>query len=142
MKQRLFPVLATAGMLSAVLLSGCAAQNELAADNQPQPSSAGSTATAVAEPVSGKYTGTQTIELGAPPEAATHIYAEVTCLSAGTLLLPDNFEVTCLAPKAGATRTLSSIPLTPGQVSFDVKTSDPDVTYEVKAGYENGASVR
>ena len=142
MKQRLLPVLASVGMLSAVLPSGCAAQNELAADNKPQSSSPGGTATAVAEPVSGKYTGTQTIELGAPPESATHIYAEITCLSAGTLLLPDNFEVTCLAQKAGTTRTLSSIPLSPGQVSFDVKANEPDVTYEVKVVYENGSSFK
>lgn len=129
-------------MLSTVLLAGCAAQSELAAENQPQPSSTGSAVTAVAEPVSGTYTGTQTIELGAPPAEATHIYAELTCLSAGTLLLPDTFEVTCLAPNAGTTRTLSSISLSPGQVSFDVKTSNPDVRYEVKAVYENGASVQ
>jgi hypothetical protein len=32
--------------------------------------------------------------------------------------------------------------LSPGQDSVAIATNDPDATYEMKAGYENGASVR
>lgn len=82
------------------------------------------------------------IELGAPPPEATHIYVDITCLSAGTLVLPDGFEVTCTEPDKAGTRTYSSISLSPGQDSVEITTSDPDVTYEAKAVYENGASIK
>jgi hypothetical protein len=135
------PVLATAGLLSAALLTGCGAENEAQAGSQPAPSYPGSTAKAVADPVFGTYTGTQTIELGAPPADATHIYVELTCLSAGALLLHDNDEITCADPDEGTTRSFASYPLSPDQTSFEV-TSDPDVSYMVRAVYENGASVQ
>lgn len=56
--------------------------------------------------------------------------------------MPDGFEVTCADPDKGNTRTYSSISLSPGQDSVKIATSDPEVTYEVRAVYENGASVR
>jgi hypothetical protein len=141
MKQRLLPSLATAGLLSAALLTGCGAENDAEAGSQ-SPTYPGSTATAVADPVFGTFTGTQTIELGAPPTEATHIYVELTCLSAGILLLHDTDEVTCAEPNEGTTQAFSSFPLSPDQTSFEVATSDTDVSYMVRAVYENGASVQ
>ena len=141
MKQGLLPALATAGLLSTALLTGCAAENDVGTGSQSPTGYPGSTATAVADPVFGTYTGTQTIELGAPPAEATHNYVELTCLSTGTLLLHDSDEITCGDPSESTTRAFSSYPLSPDQVSFEV-TSDSDVSYEVRAVYENGASVQ
>lgn len=47
-----------------------------------------------------------------------------------------------LLPVLASVGMLSSIPLSPGQVSFDVKANEPDVTYEVKVVYENGSSFK
>ncbi|MHA7262468.1 hypothetical protein ACX80W_04585 [Arthrobacter sp. TMN-37] len=143
MKQRPGPLKALAGLLSAVLLAGCTTQSELKSDEQPVPStSAIDRGTAVADPVSGTYTGTRTIELGAPPAEATHIYLELTCRSAGTILVQDGDEVTCTDPDDGTTRVLSSFPVSPGQDSVQVIANDPGVGYELKAVYENGASIQ
>ncbi len=143
MKQRQVPLTAVVGLLSAVFIAGCTTQSELKSDEQPAPSiSASARGTAVADPVSGTYTGTRTIELGAPPAEATHIYLELTCLSAGTILVQDGDEVTCTDPDEGTTRILSSSPLSPGQDSVQVTAKDPGVSYELKAVYENGASIQ
>lgn len=142
MTPRPSPAIATAGLLTVLLLAGCTAANDQETENQPQPSSTGGVATAVADPVSGTYTGTQTIKLGAPPEEATHIYLELTCLSAGTLLLEGGDEVVCVDPNEGSTRAVSSSPLSPGQDSIEVTANDPNISYEVKAVYENDASVQ
>ncbi|MGM0928830.1 MAG: hypothetical protein ACQEXN_03850 [Actinomycetota bacterium] len=141
MKQRLMPVLATAGLLSTALLTGCGAESGVDPGGQSPTGYPGSTATAVADPVFVIYMGTQTIELGAPPAEATHIYVELTCLSAGTLLFEDGFEVICGDPNESTTRTFASYDLPAEQAAFEV-TTDPDVSYEVRAVHENGASVQ
>jgi hypothetical protein len=75
------------------------------------------------------------------PATVVHIYVELTCLSAGNLLLHDSDEVACADPNEGTTRAFSSSPLSPDQSSFEV-TGAPDVSYTVRAVYENGSSVQ
>lgn len=123
MRQQHLSALAASGLIL-VFLASCSATN------------------AVSEPVSGTYTGTQTIELGAPPEDATHIRLDLTCRSAGVLVVAGSDEVTCPDPDNGTTVVNSSSPLSPGQDSFEVTAVDPDVKYELTAVYENGASVK
>ena len=140
MKQRLLPAVVTAGLLSTALLTGCGAETGAVAVSHSPTGYPGSTPTAVADPVFGTYTGTQTIVMGTPPADATHIYVELTCLSAGTLLLQD-FEVTCGDAMESTTRTVSWYDLSLDQSSFEVP-GDPGVSYEVMAVYEIGASVQ
>ncbi|MPY12249.1 hypothetical protein [Arthrobacter bussei] len=134
------PVLVLTGLLAGLLITGCTA-GDLETEKQPQPAPAGPVPSAVAEPVSGTYTGTQTIELGEPPEDATHIGAELKCLSAGTLTLTDGFEVICQA-SPGTTTAKSSYELQPGQHSVTITATKPDTQYEAKFVYENGPSIR
>ncbi len=140
MAQRRSFGLALSALFAAVLLAGCTAQGEPAAEDPPPTSSTTQTSTPLGNAVSGTYTGTHTIELGAPPEEATHIRVELTCLSSGTIHLPGDAEVTC--GEGAVTAAFSSLPLTPGQESIEVKTSEPTVSYEATVVYENGASVK
>lgn len=141
MTPRCSPAEAITGLLAVLLLTGCTAANDQKTEGQTQPSPTGATVTAVADPVSGTYTGTQTIELGAPPDEASHIRLELKCLSAGTLVLEDGFEAVCPTGLA-TTVTSSSTPLSAGQTSVTVTAGDPTTKYELEAVYENGASVR
>jgi hypothetical protein len=141
MTPRRSPVTATAALLTVLLLTGCTASNESDTENQPQSSSTGDLARAVADPVSGVYTGTQTIELGAPPEDATHVRVDIKCLTPGTLVLEGGEEAVC-EPGDGASAIVFSGPLAPGQDSFTVTAANPEVNYEAKAVYMNGMSVQ
>lgn len=141
MTPRRSPVIATAALLTVLVLAGCTAANNSETEGQPQPSSTGGVVTAVADPVSGTYTGTQTIELGAPPEYATHVRVDITCLTAGTLVLEGGEEAVCELGD-GASAIVFSGPLSPGQDSFTVTANNPEINYEAKAVYENGASVQ
>ncbi|MDQ0734787.1 hypothetical protein [Arthrobacter agilis] len=98
-------------------------------------------ATAVADPVSGTYTGTQTIELGAPPQDATHVRVDITCLTTGTLVLEGGEEAVCELGD-GASAIVFSGPLSPGQDSFTVTAGDPEISYKAKAVYMNGMSTQ
>lgn len=129
-------------LLSVVLLTGCTGQDQLTGDDLLTTGSTDENSNMVGDPVSGTYIGTQTIELGDPPTEATHIYVELTCVSAGTIVLQDGDEVACTDPGKGTTRAFSSLPLSPGQDSIEIATGAPDVRYEAKAVYESGASVR
>lgn len=133
-------VLVLTGLLASLLVSGCTAE-DLETENQPPPAPAGPVALAVSEPVSGTYPGTQTIELGAPPEDATHISAKLKCLSAGTLTLNEGFEVIC-QPSPGTTTARSSYELVPGQHSATITATEPDTKYEATFVYEDGPSIR
>jgi hypothetical protein len=92
--------------------------------------------TELGAPVAGAYTGTQTIDLGTRPEGTTHVVVHLTCLSTGTIYWEDGANMTCTANDEGAQGTMS-LPLEAGQTTTQVKTSDPEVRYEVKANYEN-----
>lgn len=92
--------------------------------------------TAVDEPVEGIYTGTQSIALGTPPEGATHIMVELTCLTAGTFYFPDGGSMACASTDVGST-SFGSYPLVPGQHATEVRTSGPDVRYDARIVYEN-----
>lgn len=129
---------AAVGWLVVLLTTGCTAGSDTESEQRPHPT--GTATTAVAPPVSGTYTGTQTIELGAPPDDATHIRIDITCLTTGTLVLESGDEAVCRSG-GGATVIMSSSSLSPGQDSFTVTADDPDTTYEATAVYENGASV-
>lgn len=136
------PVTATAALLTLLLFTGCTAANDSETENRPQPSSTGDVATAVADPVSGTYTGTQTIELGAPPEDATHVRVDIKCLTTGTLVLEGEEEEATCELGDGASAIVFSGPLSPGQDSFTVTANDPEINYEAKAVYTNGMSVQ
>lgn len=88
------------------------------------------------EPVTGTYTGTQTIELGTAPDGATHIRVELTCLSGGTIYWQDGASMTCQGAETDGP-AYTSLPLAPGQTSTEVKTSDPTVSYKADVTYEN-----
>ncbi|WP_104167706.1 hypothetical protein [Arthrobacter sp. SX1312] len=85
-------------------------------------------------PVSGTYTGPQTIELGAAPDSATSIMVELTCLSGGSIYLPDGAGTTCPDIGTGAI-TSTSLALSPGQNSLEVRTSAADVSYQAHITY-------
>lgn len=141
MTPRRSPVTATAALLTVLLLAGCTASNDSGTENQPQSSPTNGVPTAVADPVSGTYTGTQTIEIGAPPENATHVRVDIKCLTTGTLVLEGGEEAVCELGD-GATGIVFSGPLSPGQDSFTVTANDPEINYEAKAVYMNGMSTQ
>ncbi|GAB3537791.1 hypothetical protein GCM10027403_22750 [Arthrobacter tecti] len=92
--------------------------------------------TQVSEPTEDVYTGTTSIELGPAPEDATHIFVELTCLSAGTLYWEDGASSICSAadpPSWGG----YTMPLQPGQHSTKVRTSGPEVKFRARATYVN-----
>lgn len=128
--------LAVAPLLAAALLTGCSAQNQAESEPQTASSSSVSPPPTTNGPVSGTYTGTQTIELGAPPEEAKHLSVEFVCIDPGTLFLPDGAKTIC-GDKSEGTISGTVLPLSPGQDTIEVKTSDPTVSYEIKAAYEN-----
>ncbi|WP_394252923.1 hypothetical protein [Arthrobacter pityocampae] len=139
MTLRRSPVTATAALLTVLLVAGCSAANDSEPENQPSPT--GDAATAVADPVSGTYTGTQTIELGAPPEDATHIRVDIKCLTTGTLVLEGGEEAVCELGD-GASAIVFSGPLSPEQDSFTVTAEDPKINYELTVVYTNGESIQ
>lgn len=141
MTSRRSPVTATAALLTVLLLAGCVAADDSETENQPLPSSTGDVATAVADPVSGTYTGTQTIELGAPPEDATHVRVDIKCLTTGTLVLEGGEDAVCELGD-GATGIVFSGALSPGQDSFTVTANGPQINYEARAVYMNGMSTQ
>jgi hypothetical protein len=128
------PALALTGILAGfVLVTACTA-GDLETENQPPPTPTGPFTSAVSDPISGTYTGTQTVELGEPPEDATHISTELKCLSAGTLTVDDGFEVICQYTP-GITTARSSYELLPGQHSVTITATGPDTKYEATFVY-------
>ena len=128
--------LTVAPLLAAALLTGCSAQNQTESEPPATSSSSVSPPAISNGSVSGTYTGTQTIELGAPPEDAKHISVEFVCIDPGTLFLPGGAKTMCGDKSEGAISG-TVLPLSPGQDTIKVKTSDPTVSYEMKAAYEN-----
>jgi hypothetical protein len=91
------------------------------------------------DPVIASYVGTQTIELGPAPEGATSIFVELTCLSPGTMYWQGGASMTCSDQDVGATGATGSmsLPLTAGQRTTVVTTSDPSVSYRASVTYES-----
>lgn len=95
----------------------------------------GNFTTELAAPTEGVHTGTQTVDLGPAPEGTTHISTELTCLSAGTLYWEDGASMGCSSEDIGSPPALYTTPLKPGQHSTEIRTSDPEVRYRLKATY-------
>jgi hypothetical protein len=136
---RCSPVLALTGLLAGLLITGCTA-GDLETEYPPPPAPTGPVVSAVSDSISGTYTGTHTIELGEPPEDATHIRTDLTCLSPGTLTLDDGSVVICPTTSA-ATSSMTSYQILPGQHSVTVTAAEPSTKYTVSVVYEDGASV-
>ena len=97
----------------------------------------GQNTTALASPSTTVHTGTATVELGEPPEGATGIAMELTCLTAGRFEWPDGAASTCSAvdpasPTAGWSGY--TVSLAPGQHSVTIKTA-PESRWKLTAKY-------
>lgn len=92
--------------------------------------------TNLAEPAEDTYSGSTVIELGVPPESATHVSIELTCESAGTLYWEDGASMTCDEGELNAS-AMTSLPLEPGKQTTEIRTDDGDVQYRAKVTYVN-----
>lgn len=137
MKRQRLPGTVVATLLTAVLISGCTFQDQSEGEPTPASSSQDEAHTAIGDPVSGTYKGTQTIELGAPSEETTRISVELLCLSPGTIFLPGGAETTCKEDGSERATSRTSFQLPAGQDAIEVRTSDPNVRYELKVVYKN-----
>ncbi|MCY1675761.1 peptidase M56 family protein [Pseudarthrobacter sp. SL88] len=93
--------------------------------------------TPLASPVTTTYAGTATVELGSPPEGATGIQMELTCLTPGWFTFPDGASSSCSAQDAASDRLGWSgytIPLAPGQDSVTI-TAAPEARWQLTAKY-------
>lgn len=93
--------------------------------------------TSLATPVTITYTGTATVELGAPPQGATGIQMELTCLTPGRFEFPDGAASICSASDATSPTSGWSgytVSLSPGQDSVTIKT-DPETRWQLTAKY-------
>lgn len=136
MKNIISPGKAAAALTAVFLLTGCAGQGEPEGASTPSTSIDQSPGTTSA-PVEGTYTGTQSITLDARSGEATQVWVSLTCISPGTLSLPDGAQTVCIDGSAGATSTTPH-DLPPGQDTIEVTTNDPSVEYKVKIAYESG----
>jgi hypothetical protein len=134
------PVLALTGILTGLLLVTACTAGGLETESPPPPLSGPEDST-VSESISGTYTGTHTVELGKPPEDATHIRTDLTCLSPGALTLDDGTVVICPTTSV-ATSSMTSYELLPGQHSVTVTAAESSTRYTVSVVYEDGESVR
>lgn len=89
------------------------------------------TVTALASPVTEIYTGTATVELGEPPEGATGIQLDLTCLTTGRFEFEDGASSICTAADNWTGYTVS---LAPGQDSVTIRT-DPESRWQLTAKY-------
>lgn len=97
----------------------------------------GEKVTPLASPVTTTYAGTATVELGSPPEGATGIQMELTCLTPGRFEFPDGAASSCSEEDAASDRLGRSgytIPLTPGQDTVTIK-ADPEARWQLTAKY-------
>lgn len=136
MKRIITPGIAVAVLLAAAFLTGCDGQD---GETEPTPSSTSSDkspAATAGPPRESTYVGTHTIMLDAPTEESARVFLSLTCISPGTLSLPDGAELVC---KDGADGTTSTTPLAiaSGQDTIEVTASDASVRYKVKVVYGN-----
>jgi hypothetical protein len=96
----------------------------------------GDAVTELSPPVAATGTGTQTVDLGAPPAGTTAIYISFTCLTAGDFTFADGARIACGSADAGpqsppATYTMS---IAPGQDSTTI-TATPSARWRLVATY-------
>ena len=97
----------------------------------------GEKVTPLASPVTTTYTGTATVELGAPPAGTTGIQMELRCLTPGWFEYPDGASSSCSEEDVANDRLGWSgytISLAPGQDSVTIKT-DPEARWQLTAEY-------
>lgn len=89
------------------------------------------------DPTTATHTGTDTVDLGAPPDGATSIEVTLTCLTAGTFTFADGAYATCSARDAGTRSgvTTYTLQLSPGEHSTTITTSEPDQRWTLTATY-------
>ncbi|GAA5227047.1 hypothetical protein [Paeniglutamicibacter antarcticus] len=124
-------------LLTAFLVSGCTPLDQPDSESPQASSSKEEAPKAMNDPVSGTYTGTQTIQLGPPPEGAKQISVELGCIDAGTLLLQDGAKTICTEKGSEGAASTTTLTMAPGQDGVVVKTNDPTVSYKVNAFYKN-----
>ena len=134
MKCIISPRKAAAVLIAGFVLTGCAGQGEPEGASAPSASTDQSPGT-TRPPVEGTYTGTQSIALDTKSGEVTRVWVSLTCISPGTLSLPDGAQTVC---NDGSAETTSTTPhdLSPGQDTIEVTTNDPSVEYKVKIAYE------
>lgn len=95
----------------------------------------------LAAPVTETHAGTATVELGNPPDGATHVALQLTCLTAGMLWFPDGASVSCRDSDAGTTSGVSTtnVELAPGQRGTTITTA-ADVRWRLTATYVSQAT--
>lgn len=76
--------------------------------------------TPLSSPTTVTGTGTQTITLGARPQAANAIDLAFRCLSAGTFRFADGSSAQCDQPDSGSSTMTAALPLSPGQNSATI----------------------
>lgn len=98
----------------------------------------GNQVTPLSTPTAASYEGTATVELGEPPEGATGIQMDFTCLTAGRFEYQDGSRSICSAADAGTRGGWSGylVKLAPGQHSVTF-TTDPGNRWQVTARYVN-----
>lgn len=101
---------------------------------------AGEKVAPVAAPVTESHTGTANVDLGRPPEGATGIRFELTCLTVGSFDISEGGSVSCTEADVGTPQAVSggAIRIGSGQTSVIV-TTQPATRWRMTAGYVNQA---
>ena len=81
------------------------------------------------------FTGTGTLELGTPPEAATGVAISFTCLTPGSFTFDDGASVTCATTEDIEQLTTYVLPLTAIDGTAVSMTTAPDAVWTITAGY-------
>lgn len=89
----------------------------------------------VAPAVSMTGSGTQSINLGAPPAGANSIQVQLTCLTAGTFTFPDGASMSCTEQDLGAPSAVSSYTLPIDSGRHITITTSPGDRWLMTAGY-------
>ncbi|MFB6610919.1 peptidase M56 family protein [Agromyces sp. NPDC056379] len=102
--------------------------------------------TALAEldrPTVETHIGPATIELGAPPEGATHVRMELWCLSSGTFVFDDGAAMSCTDSDAGTPAGWSSysLPIATGTTGTTITAPD-DAEWRISVAYTSEHSTQ
>ena len=107
---------AVGGVLGAVIVGG-----GVAAAAGVLPFQGADVVTPLAPAVTVTGSGTQTVELGAPPVGATVISISLTCLTEGRFFTADGANMECSAADAGSQTMGWKLPVQPGQQSTVIR---------------------
>jgi hypothetical protein len=96
----------------------------------------GAVVTALASPVIANGSGTQTVQLGAPPAGTTAINIAFTCLTAGEFTFADGASFTCgnADTRSQSPTTTYTMPIAQGQDSTTI-TATPKARWRLVATY-------